>query len=518
MKENLDCLLIHTPKFNHYLRPFNTVQFINFMPMGLLFMADLLHKHGFNVKILHLGIERLFTNGFSLKEYLLATKPKVVGISLHWHHQSFNAIELAREIRSALPEAFIVIGGMTASFFKDEILEYFTFIDGVITGDGEIPLLRLVEYIINKTGDINSIPNLIWRKDNTIIKNTFNYVTSKEVFNGFSFSNYALLQNNQFYPSLFYYHFKSIPALNDIINKSNIKASFYVPFGKGCPTNCSFCGGAYETNKIINGKGRIVLREPEKIIETIRDGIKWGFKNFHTDFDLPYNNSTIYFLSVFKKIRESKLRISFNFNSYSLPSRNFIDEFSNTFIKGSQIIISPESGSEQLRKIHKGYFYTNDELINTLEYMNKKGVVAGVYFAGGLPLETEQDIKENVALQRHLKQLKNVKQVITYPLELDPGSPMYLHPEKFNVILTRRTFLDYYRDHSQPFFNRGYYISGSSEKKMMKIQCKNYCFLNPIWGKYVCNISHSITKKHYANSLLRLMGPYSSFILKKLFK
>ncbi len=515
--EDIDCLLIHTPKFNHYMHPFNKVQFVNLMPMGLLFMADFLDSHGFNVKVLHLGIEKLFTQNFSLREYLLFTKPKVVGITLHWHHQSFDAIEVAREIKEVLPDTFIVVGGLTASFFKNEILENFKFIDGIISGDGEIPLLKIMQYIVRREGDIASIPNLVWRNGDSISQNKYNYVTTKEILDGTSFSNYALLNNYNFYPRLFFFNFNTNPALNNIIYKSSLVASMYLPIGKGCAANCSFCGGGYNANELLNGKARITLRSPDKIIENIMDGIQWGFKNFNTDFDLPDQNSYSYFLDLFKAIRDNRLKIVYNFNSYALPSIDFIDAFSATFSKDSQIIISPESGSEQLRKIHKGYFYTNNELIQTLKYMEKKGVNAGIYFSGGLPLETEKDLGETIALQRHLTKYKNIKQIITYPIELDPASPMFLNPEKFNIILTRKTFIDYYMDHSKLLFSRGYYISGSSEKKMMKIQCKNYCFLNPVFGKYVCYASHIITKPK-RNFLMSYVGTLFSFILKKLFK
>ncbi|MCL4557335.1 MAG: radical SAM protein [Deltaproteobacteria bacterium] len=514
---DLDCLLIHTPKFNHYVHPFNKVQFVNLMPMGLLFMADLLKRHGFKSRVLHLGIEKLFTKDFSLREYLLLTKPKVVGITLHWHHQSFDAIEVAREVKKVLPDTFLVLGGLTASFFKNEILESFGFIDGVISGDGEGPLLKIVEHIVKNNGDITLIPNLARRSDGSIVQNTCSYITTKEVLDSASFSNYDLMENYDFYPQLFFFNFNTSPALNKIVYKSSLVASMYLPIGKGCTANCSFCGGGYDANGIINGKVRIVLRSPDKIIENIKDGIRWGFKSFNTDFDLPGQNSRTFFLELFKTIRNNNLKITYNFNSYSLPSVDFVDEFSATFSRDSQIIISPESGSEKLRKIHKGYFYTNAELLQTLKYMEGKGVNAGVYFAGGLPLETEEDVKETIALQKHLRRYKNIKQLITVPLELDPASPMFLCPDKFNIILTRKTFLDYYKGHARLWFDRGYYLSGSSEKEMMKTQCKNYCFLNPVFGKYLCYVSHTATKFE-PNFSIRYVDTFLSFILRKLFK
>lgn len=514
---NLDCLLIHTPKFSHYVHPFNKVQFINLMPMGLLFMADFLQRHGFKSRVLHLGIERLFTKDFSLREYLLSTKPKVVGVALHWHHQSFDAIEIAKEVKRVLPDTFLVLGGLTASFFKDEILENFGFIDAIIAGDGEVPLLAVVDQIVKNCGDMASVPNLTRRNSGSVVQNAQNYVTTKEILDSASYSNYSLMENYKFYPQLFFFNFNTSPVINDIIYKSSLVASMYLPIGKGCTANCSFCGGGYDANGIINGRARIVLRSPERIVDNIREGLQWGFKSFNTDFDLPEQNSRKFFLELFKTIRDHKLKITYNFNAYALPSVDFIDEFSATFTADSQIIISPESGSERLRKINKGYFYTNADFLQTLSYMEKKGVNTGIYFSGGLPMETGKDIQETVTLQKQLKKYNNIKQVITVPLELDPASPMFYYPEKFNIVLTRKTFLDYYKDHARSWFSRGYCLAGSSEKEMMKVQCKNYCFINPNFGKYLCSVSHVATKFRPSYSL-RYIDTLASFVLKRLFK
>jgi len=50
-------LLLHVPKFNNFYRPVGDFMWLNYMPMGLLAIADFLDRHGFEVEVVHLGVE-----------------------------------------------------------------------------------------------------------------------------------------------------------------------------------------------------------------------------------------------------------------------------------------------------------------------------------------------------------------------------------------------------------------------------------------------------------------------------
>ena len=42
----LDCLIIHTPKFKNYYKPVGQFMWVNYMPLGLLGIADYLDRNG----------------------------------------------------------------------------------------------------------------------------------------------------------------------------------------------------------------------------------------------------------------------------------------------------------------------------------------------------------------------------------------------------------------------------------------------------------------------------------------
>ena len=56
--EKVDCLFIHAPKSRNDCPPIDPFIGINFLPMGLLGLADLLQRHGVSSQIVHTGVVR----------------------------------------------------------------------------------------------------------------------------------------------------------------------------------------------------------------------------------------------------------------------------------------------------------------------------------------------------------------------------------------------------------------------------------------------------------------------------
>ena len=104
-------------------KPFGEYMYIKSMPVGLLAMADFLVKNGKSCEIVNLGVESIVDDQFDIIKYIKDSNAKVVAISLHWHYQSFDVIELAKKIKGGLPHIDIVLGGFNASFFAEEIME-----------------------------------------------------------------------------------------------------------------------------------------------------------------------------------------------------------------------------------------------------------------------------------------------------------------------------------------------------------------------------------------------------------
>lgn len=91
-------------------------------------------------------------------------KTKAFGIDLHWLPHAHGSVELAKIVKNLHPEIPIIFGGLSATYYHKELIEY-PFIDFVMRGDSTEKLMLL---LMNKIEAGNThyadIPNLTWKK------------------------------------------------------------------------------------------------------------------------------------------------------------------------------------------------------------------------------------------------------------------------------------------------------------------------------------------------------------------
>lgn len=494
--EKIDCLFINTPKMASYYKPLGDFILDTYLPLGLLALADLLAKEGFSSKIVHLGVEWVLDHNFSILDYLKNKKVKVIAIPLHWHHQSYDAIELAREIKKAYPKTYIVLGGYTASYFAEEILERFSFIDGIIRGDGEEPILSLVK-AVTKRRALSRVPNLTWRRGGKILINELSYVASQKDLDRLSFTNFKLLKNYQTY--IRYVGFLPFFAKNFSKEANFLFFSYRSPtlplfIGRGCLANCTYCGGGREAQEYINGRREPIFRSQEKVLESIREAKEYGYETVLMDF-YPSPQSDDYYIKLFQMMREEGIDMECLFGCFSLPSKEFAEEFRKTFPgRRSAIWLSPESGVEMVRKKIGGFFYTNGQIMEALEDLNRLHITTELYFTFGFPFEREEDVLETKRFAFYLKKrFRCIWAIRAYPLEMEPGSLWQRNPERFGVVSNRKSFVNYYEANSQKnlevlnslgyyipsFFKEGASDFASFERKMQRLKCRHFCLIHP---------------------------------------
>ena len=209
----MDVLFLHTPKFNNYYRPIGHYSFILYPPIGLLGLADYLTKNHRTAKIIHLGVEQHQSGFIDFDKIIAENQPAIVGLDLHWHFQSYDVIEVARKIKLAHPEVAILLGGFTASLFADEILTDFPFVDFVIRGDAEIPLLQLVCHFESDKA-YSEVPNLAYRQDSRVVLNPTTYVADSAMLDSICFTDFTLMKDYPCFVESFsrYMH---IPGVSD---------------------------------------------------------------------------------------------------------------------------------------------------------------------------------------------------------------------------------------------------------------------------------------------------------------
>jgi radical SAM superfamily enzyme YgiQ (UPF0313 family) len=507
-----DFIFLHVPKLTNYYRPINDFIWINFLPMGLLGLADLLQRHGISTEVVHMGVEWIEDHHFSIIEYIREKAPRVIALDLHWHHQSFDVMENIKKIKTAFPQTYILLGGFTASFFHEEIMKNFDGVDGIIRGEAEVPILELANSLLQGKKDLFSIPNLTWRRKGRILINPLSYIASEKELNHISFTNFPLLKN---YPTYIRYigqpfYVKGVSKQKNFWMYSLKSPIYHLTVGRGCPFQCTWCGGGRSSLETITGRKEVTFRSAERVLQSIKEAISYGYETFHICFD-PYPRRPQYFLDLFARIREEKIKMECFFESFGLPTNDFIQSFKATFPGPKSLIaLSPEVGSDRLRKIHKGHSYSNHALLESLDQLKAGGVFCDLFFTLGIPFEKEGDVQQTIRLQKMIRgRYPNVRGIRTFTIEMEPGSPWHLEPEEYGVRSSLNNFMDFYHYHSgdkNAFSSLGYWIPDyfdeerdekGFEEALQKIKCRHFCFIHPearksstpFWGRKLCDLS-----------------------------
>lgn len=533
-KMRLDCLLVFVPKLINFYKPIGEHMFTVLLPMGLLSVADFVHKKGYRTQILHLGLELINNKRFSLREYLTEINPKVVGLSLHWHYQCYDTIETARKIKEHNPDIFIVLGGLTASYFHEEILRDYGFIDCVVRGDGEVPFSKLMGELSAGEKNFSRVPNLSWREQKEVRINEIAYVAQDEDLDSHNFANFVLLKNHPLYIKMQDLRGGrwSKGITKKIFNKFGSPPYFPLLTHKGCFSNCSYCGGSKISQKITCGRNNISIRSVNKVVETIKDARGYGYKEVYISY-LPFNNHLDYFKQLFGTIKKEHIGMDYFLECWALPGQEIIEAFSDIRQDGSKLYIglSPETGSEKVRRLNKGFYHSNDELIKTLNIIKSCGIKVILYFSVGLPGENPEDINATLNFKQFLRQnFDNILSISTVNPVLEPASLMYIYPEAYGIVRTRKSFKDFILSSSDinrcgfltpvlGYFRQDFYPPMSIGRLSREDYFRNY--LQDIICRSSCRLSDFIisdflkTDRGFLKHLSSLVSRYACSLISK---
>ncbi|MDD5556859.1 MAG: Coenzyme F420 hydrogenase/dehydrogenase, beta subunit C-terminal domain [bacterium] len=489
-----DCLIVHVPKFQNRYRPLGNYTSTQWMALGIFALADAVRASGRSARILHLGLERALDDDFTLDRYLAGQPSPVVAFSIHFHQQLYDTLREARELKRHHPSVFVVAGGMTASFFAEDILRQFPQIDAVIRGEGERPLERLVSIAAAGGRDLSSVPNLVWRRDGGTAANDLAYVATREDLDRLDFCDLTLMENHERYVRMpkIITHLRLPPALRWRLSRalSRKESSIFhaLPVGRGCVTNCFYCGGGRRAHRLISARAEIVFRSPERVLESIRELEGFGYEGAYVSFDPP-PDSDAYYRTLFGMMRAEGIRFALPFSSWRLPSREFIDEYARTFGESGCIAISPETGNEEIRRRIRGLFFSNEELLDTLRYAEERGVRTTVFFSLGLPGLEGAVSEESVRLRGEIIRRFRHSSVDAFSIEIEPGSPWHLDPGRYGIVLSRRTLDDFIREQRDPAYSSmtslGYHTRDFSSpragrgkeyaRRVLRSKCRFFC-------------------------------------------
>ncbi len=132
-------------------------------PIGFLTLSEYLTRHGTSVRIINIALKMLRGRSFDPDPFVRKLDALAFGIDLHWLPHVDGSLSLAALVKKHHPGKPVILGGLSATYFHEEIIRDYPFVDFVVCGEStEEPMRLLMEAIKSGTG-YQAVPNLVWR-------------------------------------------------------------------------------------------------------------------------------------------------------------------------------------------------------------------------------------------------------------------------------------------------------------------------------------------------------------------
>jgi len=414
----------------------STGQFIT-PSIGMLSIAEYLDRYGYSVVVDNLGERMLASPSFDAEKHIGEFSAKVFAIGLHWCVHSQGAIEIARLCKELHPDAIVLLGGLTATVFHEEIIRKFDFVDAVIRGEAEKPFLSLMQ-ALEGGHELEAVPNLTFRDGEGEVKIVPLMKPSADL-DEFEFTRLDLLEPK-----------KSIFTPGMLPN-------WTIPVSRGCLHNCSACGGSAYSYKTYLGRQRPAFRSPEKIAQDLRNLSDQGIELVFLAQD-PRMGGKKYWRGLLGTLQDEDIELSqLTMELFGPASEEYIQELAKI---GAPIVllISSESGVDRVRQAH-GRNYTNEELYRTIDLCKQYDISLGIFSMAPLANDTPETIQETCESWEQMCLMNvNGKARVDYAfgpmILLDPGSLAFDFPTDYGYNLLFKDFEDYFGGMSLPAWHQ----------------------------------------------------------------
>ncbi len=435
-KLKVDIALIHAPSVYDFRDRYSYASIISevvpslfvfdMIPYGFLTLATYLERSGYKVGIYNLASKMLRDRNFNVGRFIEGLDADIYGIDLHWLVHAHGSIEVARIIRKYHPDSKIVLGGLSSTFFRHEIIKKYDFINAILLGDStELPFLRFA-----REGPENT-PNIIWRnKEGKIRENPIIWVP--ESLDDFQIDHKFLVKNLMRCRDI------SLGAPFCSFIEAPISAVLTV---KGCSFNCITCGGSKTAYREFFARSNLALKSPKAIADEAQGIADMSSMPIFFIGDLRYGNRVKEVSQLLKKLNLDNELI---FEFFSPPSRETLKLLRETSHR-VYLQISPESPVDEVR-MNFGRPYNNKSLERMIRHVDELEFDRlDLYFMIGLPKQTPDHSHLVAKYFSRVREISKRVNAFVSPLApfIDPGSKAFMHPEVFGYEILFRDFEKY---------------------------------------------------------------------------
>lgn len=361
------------------------------LPLGLCYIAAALKLRGIPSRVLDMNITE--TSIDQLKEKLDQSKPDVVGITCFTSNYS-NAVCVAKAVKAWNPKAFVVLGGVHATFMHTEILESVPEVDAVVCNEGEVTMCEIAEALEAGTA-FSEINGLTYREGSAIQSTPPR--NRLEDLDELPYPAFDLLE----------------PSVEDYIKLYGVR-NFPIITTRGCPFECVFCStSAFHGRKYRTRKVNSIVDEIQYLIGKYKiENISFVDDNFTMQKDRV--------VDLCNELKKRGVSIKWGCSSR-------VDQLPEDLIKTmaeagcNSIFFGVESASQPvLDFIKKGFSVKQAQ--ETVKLCEKLGVRTHVSFIIGLPGENTESLEEMLSF---IDETKPSGRVLPNVLDILPGTDLY---------------------------------------------------------------------------------------------
>lgn len=351
--------------------------------VGPAFLAAFIRQHGHEAVFLRATLDMPAQEVVSR---VGRAEPDLVGVSLTTR-QWQRAREILAELRRAL-DVPVVAGGLHPTFSPEEVLAH-PGIDYVCLGEGEAPLLDLIEALAAGRPPVDRKIDNIWVTDG---------------------------QRPAMRPPL--EPIDDLPFMaRDLLDEHY--GVIHMATQRGCPFPCTYCG-ARMFNQLYEGNGTYGRRRShESVIAELRSIREAGPLNYVVFLDDTFTINHPW-VTEFCAVYSRDLAVPFSLHArVETVNEKMIHALAAAGCR--HIVYGVESGSPRVRREIMKRSATNQRFIDVFRWTREAGIMVTANYILGIPGETREEMQQTIDLHHQL-QPEDFGYFVFYPY---PGTALF---------------------------------------------------------------------------------------------
>ena len=413
----------------------NVTSIYEMYPIGWFSIKQHLADHGFDTKIVNVASLMLMHPDLDVPKLLSRLEAPIFGFDLHWMTQCQGAVELAAVLKQVHPDALTIFGGISATYYASQLIEYPS-VDVVVQGyDTLEPVRELVRQVRTGRRDFHAIPNLLYKVEGEVQETGFTHKPA---------GRYNDARNDW---SFYRDGSGGGPSVSKLI--------MTLP-NTGCAHDCGWCGGSRFAYRNIMGVHKTLIQKDHDLIIDELHTMQEAAKRTSIYALQCYSENKVRMHQYLDAVKELGYNSVF-FEQFNLTPPDTLKKMGES--TSAYIMLSPESHDPKISAAAGRGTYTMEQMEDWIPRAVDAGVKGVmIWFFIGMPYQDRQSVMDTVAYSERL--IRKFGGWAALPLIcpmvpfLDPGCRFFEQPAEHGYRIFHRTLEEHRRAMVEPLWYR----------------------------------------------------------------